>query len=103
MTSQIPFLDVAAMTREVLDSVEPAWRRVLESSRFVGGEAGEEFEAALAAYCQEPHGLGVANGTDAIHPTLTALGIGPGEEVDPPTNTLVSTAEPGTLPPPTPP
>ena len=85
MTSQIPFLDVAAMTREVLDSVEPAWRRVLESSRFVGGEAVEEFEAAWAAYCQVPHALGVANGTDAIQLTLTALDIGPGDEVIPPT------------------
>src|SRR5216683_2193089 len=93
MTSQIPFLDVAAMTREVLDSVEPAWRRVLESSRFVGGEAVEEFEAAWAAYCQVPHALGVANGTDAIQLTLTALGIGPGDEVVLPTNTFVATAE----------
>ena len=93
MTSQIPFLDVAAMTREVLDSVEPAWRRVLESSRFVGGEAVEEFETAWAAYCQVPHALGVANGTDAIQLTLTALGIGPGDEVVLPTNTFVATAE----------
>jgi dTDP-4-amino-4,6-dideoxygalactose transaminase len=93
MTSQIPFLDVAAMTREVLDSVEPAWRRILESSRFIGGEAVEEFEAAWAAYCQVPHALGVANGTDAIQLTLTALGIGPGDEVIVPANTFVATAE----------
>jgi dTDP-4-amino-4,6-dideoxygalactose transaminase len=93
MTSQIPFLDVAAMTREVLDSVEPAWRRILESSRFIGGEAVEEFEAAWASYCQVPHALGVANGTDAIQLTLTALGIGPGDEVILPTNTFVATAE----------
>ena len=93
MTSQIPFLDVAAMTREVLDRVEPAWQRVLESSRFIGGEAVEEFEAAWAAYCQVPHALGVANGTDAIQLTLTALGIGPGDEVILPTNTFVATAE----------
>jgi dTDP-4-amino-4,6-dideoxygalactose transaminase len=93
MTSQIPFLDVAAMTREVVDSVEPAWRRILDSSRFIGGEAVEEFEAAWAAYCQVPHALGVANGTDAIQLTLTALGIGPGDDVILPTNTFVATAE----------
>jgi dTDP-4-amino-4,6-dideoxygalactose transaminase len=93
MTSQVPFLDVAAMTREVLASVEPAWRRVLESSRFIGGEVIEEFEAAWAAYCQVPHAIGVANGTDAIQLTLSALGIGPGDEVVVPTNTFVATAE----------
>lgn len=93
MTSQVPFLDVAAMTREVLGDVEPAWRRVLDSSRFIGGEAIEEFEAAWAAYCQSKYAIGVANGTDAIQLTLSALGIGPGDEVVVPTNTFVATAE----------
>jgi dTDP-4-amino-4,6-dideoxygalactose transaminase len=93
MTGQIPFLDLAAMTREVRAPVELAWSRVLGSSRFIGGEAVEEFEAAWAAYCQVPHALGVANGTDALQLTLTALGIGPGDEVILPTNTFVATAE----------
>ncbi len=93
MTGQIPFLDVAAMTREVRDTVDLAWRRVLASSRFIGGEAVEQFEAAWAAYCGVPHAVGVANGTDALQLTLTALGIGPGDEVIVPANTFVATAE----------
>jgi dTDP-4-amino-4,6-dideoxygalactose transaminase len=93
MTGQIPFLDVAAMTREVRDTVDLAWRRVLASSRFIGGEAVEQFEAAWAAYCQVPHAVGVANGTDALQLALTALGIGPGDEVIVPANTFVATAE----------
>jgi dTDP-4-amino-4,6-dideoxygalactose transaminase len=35
----------------------------------------------------------VANGTDALHLTLRALGIGPGDEVLVPANTFVATAE----------
>lgn len=93
MSGQIPFLDVAAMTREVHGSVELAWRRVLASSRFIGGEAVEQFETQWASYCQVPHAIGVANGTDALQLTLTALGIGPGDEVILPTNTFVATAE----------
>jgi dTDP-4-amino-4,6-dideoxygalactose transaminase len=93
MTGQIPFLDLAAMTREVRDTVEVAWGRLLESSRFIGGDAVEEFEHAWASYCGVPHALGVGNGTDAIQLTLTALGIGPGDEVILPTNTFVATAE----------
>lgn len=93
MSGQIPFLDLAGMTREVRGSVELAWQRVLASSRFIGGEAVEEFEAAWASYCQVPHAIGVANGTDALQLTLTALGIGPGDEVIVPANTFVATAE----------
>jgi dTDP-4-amino-4,6-dideoxygalactose transaminase len=93
MIRQIPFLDLAAMTREVRGGVDLAWRRVLASGRFVGGEAVEQFEGAWAAYCQVPHALGVANGTDALQLTLTALGIGPGDEVVLPANTFVATAE----------
>jgi dTDP-4-amino-4,6-dideoxygalactose transaminase len=93
MTGDIPFLDLAPMTREVRGTVESAWRGVLDSGRFIGGAAVEEFEAAWAAYCGAPHAVGVGNGTDALQLTLTALGIGPGDEVVVPANTFVATAE----------
>jgi len=93
MTGQIPFLDLAPMTREVRGAVELAWGQVLDSGRFIGGEAVAEFESAWAGYCGVPHAVGVANGTDALQLSLTALGIGPGDEVILPTNTFVATAE----------
>ena len=93
MTGTIPFLDLAAMTREVRGTVERAWDRLLESGNFIGGEAVEEFEEAWAAYCALPHAVGVGNGTDALLLTLMALGIGPGDEVILPSNTFVATAE----------
>jgi dTDP-4-amino-4,6-dideoxygalactose transaminase len=93
MSEPIPFLDLTAMTREVRGGVEVAWQRILASSRFIGGEAVEQFEALWAGYCRAPHAIGVANGTDALQLTLTALGIGPGDEVILPTNTFVATAE----------
>lgn len=93
MKGEIPFLDVAAMTREVRGTVEQAWEQVLGSSRFIGGEAVEEFEQAWASYCGVAHAVGMGNGTDALQLTLTALGIGPGDEVIVPANTFVATAE----------
>jgi dTDP-4-amino-4,6-dideoxygalactose transaminase len=93
VSHQVPFTDIAAMTREVRDTVNQGWARLLESSRFIGGDAVTEFERAWAARCGVPHAVGVANGTDALHLTLTALGIGPGDEVIVPTNTFVATAE----------
>jgi dTDP-4-amino-4,6-dideoxygalactose transaminase len=93
MTGEIPFLDLAAMTREVRGTVEQAWGQLLVSGRFIGGEAVEEFEAAWASYCTSPYAVGVGNGTDALQLTLIALGIGPGDEVILPSNTFVATAE----------
>jgi dTDP-4-amino-4,6-dideoxygalactose transaminase len=93
MTGEIPFLDLVAMTREVRQPVEQAWSQVLASSRFIGGDAVKEFEEAWALYCGVPHAVGVANGTDALQLTLTALGVMPGDEVIVPANTFVASAE----------
>jgi dTDP-4-amino-4,6-dideoxygalactose transaminase len=89
----VPFLDLAAMTSEVRAPIERGWKELLENSRFIGGDAVEQFERAWAAYCETPHALGLANGTDALQLTLMALGIGPGDEVIMPSNTFVATAE----------
>lgn len=93
MTPTVPFTDLTAMTREVRSAVARGWHRVLESGQFIGGEAVTEFEHAWAAYCRVPHAVGVANGTDALHLTLRALDIGPGDEVIVPANTFVATPE----------
>ena len=93
MTPVVPFTDLAAMTREVRGAVDQGWERLLEGSKFIGGEAVEEFEQAWASYCGAAHAVGVGNGTDALQLTLVALGIGPGDEVIVPANTFVASAE----------
>ena len=93
MKPVVPFSDLAAMTREIREAVDEGWDRLLQGSRFIGGEAVEEFEQAWAEYCGTRHAIGVANGTDALQLTLMALGIGPGDEVVVPSNTFVASAE----------
>lgn len=93
MRREVPFTDLAPMTREVRPAVAQGWNRLLESGSFIGGEAVDEFEHAWASYCGVPHAVGVANGTDALCLTLRALGIGAGDEVLVPANTFVATAE----------
>jgi dTDP-4-amino-4,6-dideoxygalactose transaminase len=93
MSLNVPFLDLAAMTNEVRVPIERGWKQLLENSRFIGGYAVEQFEAEWSSYCETPHAIGLANGTDALQLTLTALGIGPGDEVIMPSNTFVATAE----------
>jgi dTDP-4-amino-4,6-dideoxygalactose transaminase len=88
----VPFTDLTAMTREVRADIDTGWAGLLESGGFIGGAAVEEFERSWASYCGVPQAIGVGNGTDALRLAITALGIGPGDEVIVPANTFVATA-----------
>jgi len=88
----IPFTDLAAMTREIWPVIEADYLECLLGGRYIGGPAVESFEKQWAAYCGAGHAVGVANGTDALQLTLTALGVGPGDEVVVPANTFIATA-----------
>jgi dTDP-4-amino-4,6-dideoxygalactose transaminase len=89
----VPFMDLAPMTSDVRDQVSSGWSALLDSNRFIGGEAVDRFESQWADYCGTTEAIGVANGTDALHLTFRALGIGPGDEVIVPANSFVATAE----------
>jgi dTDP-4-amino-4,6-dideoxygalactose transaminase len=88
---KIPLLDLSWMHEELRDELSEAWRRVSSSSKFIGGEFVDRFEAEWAAYCQTNHCVGVSSGTTALQLALTGLGIGPGDEVIVPTNTFFGT------------
>ena len=55
--------------------------RVLDSGWFILGPEGAAFERELAAALGAGEAVAVANGTDAIHLALRALGVGAGDEV----------------------
>ena len=90
--SAVPFTDLAAMAQEVWPSVEADYMACLLNADYVGGPPVTTFERDWAAFCGASHGVGVANGTDAIELTLAALGIGAGDEVIVPANTFIGTA-----------
>ncbi|MET0625517.1 MAG: DegT/DnrJ/EryC1/StrS family aminotransferase [Pyrinomonadaceae bacterium] len=69
----------------VADCMESGW---ISS----GGKYVERFEAAFAEFCGVRHAIACCNGTAALHVTLAALGVGPGDEVIVPTLTFVATA-----------
>lgn len=87
----VPFLDLHAPYTELREEIDGAIKRVLESGWYVLGEEVEAFEQEFAAYCQAQRCVGVANGLDALHLALLALGVGPGDEVIVPTNTYIAT------------
>ena len=81
------------MMPELMD----AFRQVAVSSAYAGGQYVSRFETEFAAYCQTRHALGVGSGTDALWLTLTALGVGHGDEVITVPNSYRATAEAITL------
>ena len=55
--------------------------QVLESSQYILGPKVAEFEKKIADYHNVSSAIGVASGTDALHLSIDALGIGEGDEV----------------------
>lgn len=87
----VPFLDLQAAYFELKGEIDGAIKRVLESGWYILGEEVDAFEHEYAAYCEVKHCVGVANGLDALHLALLALGVGPGDEVIVPSNTYIAT------------
>lgn len=69
---------------EVVDSLRSGW--------VTTGPKVKQFEADFAAYTGASHAIAVSSCTAALHVALTALGIGPGDEVIVPTITFCATA-----------
>jgi dTDP-4-amino-4,6-dideoxygalactose transaminase len=77
----IPFLDLKAQYRDIKEEIDQAIAAVLESGQFVLGEQVEAFEQEFAAACGARYGVATNSGTSALHLSLMALGLGPGDEV----------------------
>lgn len=65
--------------------------RVLRSGRYVQGPKVKEFEENFADYVGTEHAIATNSGTAALHISLAAGGIGPGDEVIVPALTFFST------------
>jgi hypothetical protein len=77
----VPFLDLSAAYQALKAEFDAAVARTLGSGWYIGGPEVASFEQAFAASVEAANCVGVANGLDALHIALRALGIGPGDEV----------------------
>jgi dTDP-3-amino-3,4,6-trideoxy-alpha-D-glucose transaminase len=89
----VALFDTAATLAPLRAELRAAIDGVLDSERFILGPQVAAFEQELATYCGAAHGVGVANGTDAITIALRAMGVGPGDEVVVPSFTFYASAE----------
>ncbi|HXW58529.1 MAG TPA: DegT/DnrJ/EryC1/StrS family aminotransferase [Solirubrobacteraceae bacterium] len=89
----VALFDTSAALAPLRGQLRDAIERVLDSGRYILGPEVEAFERELAAYCGAAHGVGVANGTDAITIALRAMGVGPDDDVVVPSFTFYASAE----------
>ena len=88
----IPFVDLQTQSRAIKADVLRRMGDVIDDARYILGREVGEFEEQFAAYCGTSHCIGLANGTEAIHLALRALGIGPSDEVITAGNSFAATA-----------
>jgi dTDP-4-amino-4,6-dideoxygalactose transaminase len=74
------------------EAIDGAIARVLESGWYILGGEVVAFEREFAAYLGAKHAVAVASGTDALHLSLRACGVGPGDFVLTVSHTAVATA-----------
>jgi dTDP-4-amino-4,6-dideoxygalactose transaminase len=91
--TNIPFVDLRAQYETIKTDVDAAIARVVQNTSFILGPEVKEFEAEFATFTGFKHVIGVANGTEAIHIVLRAMGLAPGDEVVAPAHTFTATTE----------
>jgi dTDP-4-amino-4,6-dideoxygalactose transaminase len=89
----VPLMDPHSQYRDLREQLLRAIGDVIDSGRYILGPRVREAEEVFARHVGAAHGIGVANGTDALVIALRALGVGPGDEVVCPSYTFYATAE----------
>lgn len=88
---RVPFLDLKLAHEELRRELDDAYRRVMDSGRYILEQEVDAFEREFADYCGTQYCIGVGNGLDALHLVLRAYGIGGGDDVIVPAHTYIAT------------
>jgi dTDP-4-amino-4,6-dideoxygalactose transaminase len=81
MKTSVPLVDLKAQYASIKPEMDAAIQRVLSHCGFIMGPEVKAFEEAFAVYCGTEQAVGVASGTAALHLSLLACSLGPGDEV----------------------
>lgn len=77
----VPLLDLGRQWLRIKPEVMTEVEKVMDSTRFILGDYVKQLELDIARRSQAREGIGVANGSDALHLALRACGVGVGDEV----------------------
>ena len=91
MSFAVPFLDLQPPMAPLRPALDAAYRRVMDSGRYILGAEVERFEQDFAALAGCAHAVGVGNGLDALAFALEAVGVQAGDDVVVPAHTFIAT------------
>lgn len=89
----IKMVDLQRQYSHLKPEIDAAIQEVLNSSIYLKGKLGKQFEQELASYLNVNHVISCANGTDALTIALMALELSAGDEVIVPDFTFIASAE----------
>ena len=90
---RVPLFELTRQNRRLWPELQRAIKKVIDSGVFIMGDEVRLIENQIAEMIGVSFGIGVANGSDALHLSVQACGIGPGDEVITTPFTFVATAE----------
>lgn len=93
MSHRVPILNLRAQYEQIGQRLEQSVLEVLRSGSYILSENVSIIEKEVAKLCGAAHGIGVANGTDALILSLWCMDIGPGDEVITSPFTFAATVE----------
>lgn len=90
MATKVRFVDPARLYRTLKDELDAAYFAVMDKGDLIDRGQLKSFEHNLAAYVGTTYAVGLNSGYDALHLSLLAAGVGPGDEVIVPAHTFVA-------------
>ncbi len=92
MQMNVPMLDLTEQYASLKQEINQTLEEIISGSRFILGSHVKQLEEDIATFSNVHYGIGVASGSDALHISLLACGIQPGDEVIVPSFTFFATA-----------
>ena len=91
MEWRVRYIDYPAQFRKTEEEIMGTIRTVLSHGDLMLRRQLHDFEDNLASFVGARHAVGVSSGTDALHLSVIAAGLGPGDEVITVSHTFVAT------------
>ena len=90
MAKKVRFVEPAKVYRMLKDELDAAYFEVMSKGDLIDRGQLKSFEENLAKFVGTRYAVGLNSGYDALHISLRAAGIGPGDEVIVPAHTFVA-------------